>query len=451
MIHQFNNDKYTVMVDDTIQVQALFPLSKGRQSITKPLLSELYQNNIEGIAPWGDGNDFPQLVYKDMSKNAELSKGIDMQARMLMAGGLRWKIVDPIDNTLIPNNKIERNVIKEILSLQKNSWGYTYAAARNFYTFINVFPQLDTNLGRDKIARIFPREASHCRLSIQNTVGDIEKVYVNSNWPDARYDDEETITLPYVDSLFESADHIKQREISSFVFVLSIPTGKTYYQLADWNPIRAEWLPLLNAIPTYKKAVMENQITVKYHIHFPDYYWVMKFGDEYETWDNVKKLKKQKEEFKAINEVLKGAANAGRSIATTFKTHPDSGKDFPGVKIEEIGDRFKDGIYLEDASDATIKLYSSLGFDSSLFGIAPGGGKNNRSGSDKREAFMIHRATLQPHEEILLKPFDLASDFNGWNSEYHQVKWYFPETALVTLDKVSPSKRNDLIKEPDAA
>jgi hypothetical protein len=373
-----------------------------------------------------------------------------MQARMLQSGGLHFKFVDSYDGTDVEKEAVDRKILREVKQFMKDSWYYPIHASKNFYKLINVFPQLQLQGDRKKIRKLFVREAAMCRLGLQDNAGRINNCYVNACWPDARYDDKETIKLDLLDSIFDSPDEIKDREELDYIYQLSYPTGKTYYQLADWNGIVKSWLPLLNSIPEFKKAVMENQITVKYHIEFPDYYWTSKFGDEYDNWNVKKQAKKRKEEFDKMNKFLKGIENSGKSIATTYKTHPDHAKEFPGVKFTEIGEKYrKEGLYLEDATDATIKLYSALGFDHSIFGINSGSGQN-RAGSDKREAFDIHQSTLTAHSDILLKPHEFISEYNGWNGENFEVKWYFLKPHLQTLNEVTPSKRRNIIPEEDA-
>lgn len=445
MIEEYHNGSHTVMVDKSTGTYAGF---SETTRITRARVNEINNTNIDHIAYWGEGNDFPQLIDKEL-KNADLAKALDFQARMLINGGLDFKFVDPIDGTDIEKSNIDRKLIWEIKQLIKRSWNYPIHAAKNFYKLINVFPQLQLQLNREKITGLYTREANWCRLGLQNKQGEIENVYVNSNWPDARYDDKETIKLPYLDSVYDTPDDIRDDDALEYIFHLYYPTGKSYYQLAEWDGVRKTWLDLLNKIPEFKKAVMENQITVKYHIQFPDYYWINAFGDEYDSWKEEKKRKYRKKEFKRINDFLKGIENAGKSIATTFQTDSMSAKEFPGVKIEEVGDKFrKDGIYLEDGSDATVKLYSALGFDPTIFGIHSG--KNqNRGGTDKREAWNIHVAALTPHSQIILKPYEFISDYNGWNTENHEVKWFFNNSYMQMLNQVTPSKRQTNTENED--
>ena len=364
-----------------------------------------------------------------------------------MNGGLSFKFVDPYDETPVDKSSVDKQHLKEIKQFMKKSWSYPIHAAKNFYKLINVFPQIQLQLVRKKITGLFVREANWCRLGLQNKSGIIEDVYINANWPDALHNDKGTIKVSYLDSVYDTPDDIRDDDELNYILHLYYPTGKSYYQLAEWNGVRKSRLPLLNQIPDFKKAIMENQITIKYHIKFPDYYWKNTFGDEYEGWSEKKKAKARQKEFTRINDFLKGIKNAGKSIATTFMTDPMSTKEFPGVKIEELGEKFKkDGLYLEDETDATIKLYSALGFDPTIFGINSGTNQN-RGGTDKREAWNMHVAAMTPHSQIILKPFEFISDYNGWNTEEYEVKWFFNNAYMQTLNQVTPEKRDTKIPE----
>ncbi len=421
--------------------------------IVRPIRNDLYQSSTDTIAFWGDNNDFPQCIDRALQKNTDLSFALDVSARALVSGGIMFQVVDPVTDEPIGVDKLDRKLIREIKLFRQKNWAYFMQASKDYFKYINLFPELSLTLNRKKIDRIYARPSGHCRLSLQDDNGLINECYVNANWPDAHHQDKETLVRPVVDSLFDMPEDLRERDSDGlqFIYLLSYPTGKTYYQLADWDGIRNNgWLDLANEIPQFKMAIMKNQITIKYHIQFPDYYWTWKFGNEFEEFSENKKRKLRKKEFDRINDILKGTENAGKTLATAFKTDQD-GKDFPGVKINEIGNKLEGGIYLEDSTEATIKIFSALGFDSSMFGIAPGKNGINKSGSDKREAMNIYMSLLSPHTEILLKPFQFASEFNGWNDEFKEVKWFTKMPMLQTLDQVTPSSRETSIDPQNAA
>ena len=400
----------------------------------------------EKIAYWGDGNDFPQKIDKALALNADLASGLDWQARALYAGGLGYERID------LETGEGSKQRLPEVESFLFRNSGYLMQACKDFYKYAHVFPEMVVNRAGDKIYWLLARPAGHCRLALQDAQGNISHCYVNANWNDgAGWKDKETIKLPVVDPAFTDPQHFSYPGGSSFVYPLHYPNGKTYYQKADWMGIMDNgWLDLANEIPKFKKHLMQNQMTIKYHVKMPDYYMPWK----YPGWENFKPEKKTdltKKEIKQFDDFLKGAKNSGKSLVTTFKTDQHTGKAFAGWEVSAIDDKLKDGIYLEDSVEATIKIFSALGLDPALFGIIPGKGGSNRSGSDKREALNIYISLIQAHVNVVLRPFDFISWFNGWNTEQHMLRWFFKAPLLQTLDQVAPSKRETLNQEEDAA
>ncbi len=396
------------------------------------------------VAVWGSANDFPQQVDKALALNGDLASGLDWQARAMYAGGLAYEVIDlkddATDETAKPPKKKTR--ILEIEDFLFRNQSYLMQAGKDFYKYINVFPEMILNTGRTKIDWLTARPAGHCRLALQNKSSAITKCYVNANWPDAEYNHKDTLKRPVIDPFLRPEELRKRRDGLEYIYPLSYPTGKSYYQLADWNGIRTNgWLDLANEIPKFKMALMKNQMTVKYHIEMPDYWMGWKYQDSWDKMDAKQKQEAQIKEVAKFDDFLKASENAGKSITTPFKTDPNSGQKHEGWKITAIDDKLKDGMYLEDSVEATIKIFSAIGLDPALFGIIPGKGGSNRSGSDKREALNIYISMIQAHIDIVLRPYDFISWFNGWNNEKQMIRWYFKAPMLQTLDQVKPSER----------
>ncbi len=392
------------------------------------------------IAHWGDANDFPQQVLTEIEKNSDLGGMLDLQARALVAGGVGYRVVDMASGEVMPKKRI-----LEIEQFLRRNWAYPLRAATDLYKYINVFPQISVSDNREKLVWLGTKEAPFCRHGLQNQkTGRINHTYVNSDWASHDADHKLTEKIPVIDPMYDLPEDVKKRtDGPHYTYPISYPTGKIYYQLANWNALRkSKWLELANKIPAFKLAVMKNQITLKYHIQIPEYYYEWKYGKK--TWGNytdAEKKAKKEEQIKSINDYLRGEESAGKSLFTGYKFDPVQMKEYPGIKIEPIDDKLKDGIYLEDTVEATIKLFTALTLDPSILGIVPGKGGSNRSGSDKREALNIYISLIQPHAQLLLQPYEFASDYNEWNNEEQIIEWYFKAPHLQTLDQVTPKER----------
>lgn len=418
---------------------------------TKPRKQHTVENQknlatYDKMAHWGDANDFPQQVLTEIEKNSDLGGMLDLQARALVAGGVGYRVVDMASGEAIPNKRIF-----EIDQFVRRNWAYPLRAAGDFYKFINVFPQISVGDNRKKAVWLTTKEAAFCRHSLQNkTTGRIPYTYVNADWASHGVDHELTQKIPVIDPMYDLPEDVKNRtDGPHYTYPISYPTGKVYYQLANWNALRkSKWLELANKIPAFKLAVMKNQITLKYHIQIPEYYYEWKYGEK--TWakyTDAERKEKKETEIKAINDYLRGEEQAGKSLVTAYKFDKINHKEYPGIKIEPIDDKLKDGIYLEDTVEATIKLFTALTLDPSILGIVPGKGGSNRSGSDKREALNIYISLIQPHAQLLLQPYEFVSDYNGWNNEQQMIEWYFKAPHLQTLDQVTPKERETTPKD----
>ncbi|MCJ8334937.1 MAG: hypothetical protein MJH10_11900 [Epibacterium sp.] len=399
-------------------------------------------NTHDKIAYWGDNNDFPQQVLAEIEKNSDLGSMLDLQARALVSGGLGYRVIDMATGQEKPNQRV-----MEIEKFLYRNWAYPMKAATDFYRFINVWPQLSVGDNREKVLWLTCREAPYCRHELQDEkTGRIRHTFINSDWSGQTTDHRLTQKLPVIDPMYDLPEDVKARKDGPhYSYPLSYPTDRIYYQLANWNALRkSKWLELANKIPAYKLAVMKNQITIKYHIQIPEYYWEWKYEKTWAKLSAEERKTKKEEEIANINKYLRGEEQAGKSLVTPFKFDRHAHKEYPGIKIDAIDDKMKDGIYLEDSVEATIKMFSALGLDPSILGIVPGKGGSNRSGSDKREALNIYISLMQPHAQILLRPYDFTSWYNGWNNDSQLIEWYFKGPHLQTLDKVTPKERETL-------
>lgn len=417
-----------------------------KRSPVQPVVSNPDSDNK--IAYWGSNNTFPQDIQAELAKNSDIGSALDWQARALYAGGLKYRVkVINKDGTFELVDKVIWEVERFV---RASKLSYFLPAAKDFYKYVNVFPRLSLNGDRSKIVRLVAENAAYCRYGKQNTTtGFIDNLYVNANWEKgAQASNEQTIVYPVIDPMVFNADNFKEFRKGKFEYVypLSYPTGMTYYQLADWTSIiKSKWLELANKIPAFKLALMKNQVTIKYHVRIPADWWEWKFP----TWNTKmtadEKKAKMQETFDYFNNFLKGEEKAGKSISSTYRVDRNTLKPYPGIEIVPIDDKVKDGIYLEDSVEATIKIFSALGLDPALYGIIPGKGGSNRSGSDKREALNIYMSLIQPHVDLVTSVYDFVADYNGWNNDEQQIEFYTEKPYLQTLNQVTPKERETVV------
>ncbi|MGV3588602.1 MAG: hypothetical protein ACO1OF_16470 [Adhaeribacter sp.] len=391
------------------------------------------------IAKWGTNNLFPQEVIREVEKNPELASTIYWKSIAIISGGLVY------GNVVLDENGNER--LQRVIDPRVEKWNrdtninrYLRESTHEFYKFWNIWPSLILSNDFKTITSLSCQESAFCRWGVQNNKGLIDLAYLHANWekgPKANQAKPLPVIDPYyqaVERLQEQAAKIKKHE---WIYpVAGTSSGYTYYQLAPWNSIRKSgWLEVANAIPAFKAALMKYQITAKYHIEVPDYWWKWKFP-EWDTLDAGAKQKKQSDEYAQFTKFLSGAENTGKTIFTTFKTDSIKGTAYAGWKITAIEGKIKDGAYIEDSQEASSHIFFSLGVDPSMIGTTPGKGMGAGSGSDKRVAYNIYMANSKPEQDILLEPVDFAYRYNGFtNQNGEPYTLWFKNYWVTTLDQ----------------
>lgn len=438
-----NSDASIVYFDDG---PVLFSTPGANSTLPTPLIpsrEEKAESLI--IAEWGENNDFPEKARLAKESNPDLVSALDWKARALYAGGLSFEIRDrfshePLEIGSSPKLKTLAWEIDQFKYLNRH---YLLQASIDFYDLYNVFPQLILSEDRSKITRIAAITAANCRYKRRGENGLLSSVLIHPLWSEwnSNKDDDRLKTVQIIDPLYSTPVEIKEDKSGplKYMFPVSYPTGKNYYQLPHWWSVKvSKWLNFGNMIPETKETILKNISLIRYHIQMPDY-WMPERYSRWITMTDAEKKKAIEAEFKIINDVLTQPKNAGKSIFTMFKIM--QGKDYGGWKIEAVDDKMKDGALLADSSEATIKVFAATSIDPSLHGLIPGAGGSNRSGSDKREALNIYMSLTQAHEDILLDPWHWTSYFNNWNDENHYVHWYLKRPILQTLNQVTPAKR----------
>ena len=428
--------------------------TKARPTQKKQSRSE--ESESIPVAEWGENNDFPLLARREKESNPDLASALDWKARALYAGGLKYQIRDRYTQLPVEDWTPElRKMRWEIDQFIFRNRHYCAQAAVDFYDLYNVFPELIISENRQKVEFLSALEGQNCRYERRSKGTDPKHLYVHPDWEEfaGSADDPYLDKIPMVNPKTVTPDDVRNARGTSmkFVFPVSYPTGKNYYQFPFWWTVKvSKWLDFSNMIPEVKETILKNIALIRYHIQMPDF-WMPERYKDFHNMSDAKRKEAVEKEFQIINNVLTKPGNAGKSIFTIFKTQIQQGKEYGGWKIEAVDDKMKDGALLADTSEGTIKIFSATSIDPSLHGLIPGKGGSNRSGSDKREALNIYMSLNQIHEDILLDPWHWTAWFNGWTNENFETHFYFQKPSLQTLNQVTPSKRETTLPRPDDA
>lgn len=385
------------------------------------------------IAAWGDDNIFPQHVIEDCEPSTIIPQTLEKQSRMLQSSGLMY-------GNLIGYTRDGQEIFEPVIDDEVEDWmmqtnikRYLREASLSFYWFYNLFPEIILSADRKKITHIFSKKSEYCRWSKELTKFGFSKYcYMNAQWEDLpTINNDETIRVDVVDPYFGTAEQLLGGKAFKYIYPLSYPTpGKTFYQLAPWNAVRTSgWLDVSKSIPTFKKALFQNQITIKYLIEVSTWWWNWAYpGFDKKTAEQKKEI--MDKEAQNFENFMTGSDKAGMNMMTTFQSDPMLQKKYEGWKITAIDNKLKDGIYIEDSNEASSHLLYALGIDPTIIGTMPGTKMGAGSGSDKRVAYNIYISTIEPHRDVILEPLQFAFRYNGW-----PYKLKFRNTKIISLDQ----------------
>jgi hypothetical protein len=400
------------------------------------------------VVPWGEDNDLPQQLIEKVGKlpqmtsnmwfNIVASYGDGVQPVKVYYNEKKEKVIDPyLDNEEV-NRFFEEN----------DTNYYLLEQLTDMHWFFNVFPEIIFNKedgDKRKIVELRSLEAAFSRWAeMSKETNRIEWHYYFAYWGEKTPDDDEHIcyATPVIDGknpvrhlrkLMEEdkGKNWKDRR-NQFVIPVNFPTpGRSYYQKPYWySLIESGWYDFALKIPEFKKAVMTNQIAVKYIVSLAPGYFKEVFTREKIT-DEKKQLERLKKEYADIKKFLKDAENAGKSIITMQKTDP-KGQPYPMIKIDVINAGKKEGgDYIEDSEEVSNIIAYGMMVQPSLIGPTPGKNKTI-NGTEARELFIIKQALLKPFRDLILRPFYIIKAINNWPKDLHFV---IPNLELTTLDK----------------
>ena len=136
--------------------------------------------------------------------------------------------------------------------------------------------------------------------------------------------------------------------------------------------------------------------------------------------------------FEEINEWLSNRDNSGQSLlAYLFRdSNGNMVESFKVVEIESASKNTAEANQKELAEISSI-IFFAMGLDSRLIGNTPGN-DTHTSGTDMRERYLLKQLQKSPIQQLLLKPFEVAAQFNKWDPKH--LVFRIRREVLTTLD-----------------
>lgn len=395
---------------------------------------------------WGHDDTLPQDLQLEAEFNPLVSGIIRLKSEMQYSGGLTYGVKKVIQQGEGAKEHFKPVIDAEIEEFLEENKIHEFLMA----TFIDLnafsmsFPQLVMNK-KGKIKRILNHttRAKNCRLSQVNEDGDHDEVFVNLYHGTESYDENDTVKIPALPEYGKSEFIREKVNEERFIQILKIPDlGRVNHSHPDWASVRnSDWLEVAQLIAQFKKYLLKNQASIKYHVEVDTEYWPERFGRD--KWNSMEIEEQQDKQTEVINEWSKWMTDpekAGNMQVTSMEWNEHSGTHRSYWKITEMkGFVNKDGVYIEDSREASENIMVSFNMHPEILGNAPGTTLGSGSGSGNRVSFNQRLSMAKFTQDEALSPLNFIARFNGWaerigKAESGVFEFRLRNSLITTLD-----------------
>lgn len=395
------------------------------------------------VAPWGPDNLLPNRLMKKCADNDIVSANLKFNRDVCF--GLGPKLIRVLSRN---NGKIsdyeEVESGPEFDFFEANDIPmFMLQQLTDMVQFYNAFSELSFDRNSPKIATIRHREAVFSRWSIMNSRGSINWHYYCGKW-DGNPTNKDIIATRVLDEFNTQADlemyaATKQR----LIFPSYMPSpGKPYYSRPEWYSIfTSGWYDHSCMVPKLKKAIMQNQLGVKYIIYIsPEYFEDICKNEGIDRNDREAYKSRVDKEKKAFCEFLSGEKNANKAIMSFKKTIPTASgiAENKMIEIVPVKNDLKGGEYIDDTESTANIICYAMGVHSALIGATPGKNSNTIGGSNARELYMIKQAMMKPVVDRCMRVLKVIKQYNKWDRD---IMITIPEYIFTTLDQNKSGKQ----------
>lgn len=412
--------------------------------------------NIEFIK-WGDSDELPVKVLNAVFSNVIVGPNIGTNAKTIYGSGVSVFLQTVKEGS----DKIK--YVEQLRSQQKDIFEFledngcnriVQEVANDMAVFGDACVEITLNADMSKVVRVRHLEMCYSRYS---KIDDTEhrSLYhgYSTKWGKSPNKENVTVT-PLLDRKAPIANllEIMGKKMGSnkekkadkskgtrFVMSLSFPTpGRLYYNKPYWwSLFESGWYDFACAIPKFKKAILLNQMTIKYHVKISKTFFEQLYAKHGVAKGELDKQKEVADKFyKELDDYLVGVENNNKAFTSTFEYSLD-GKEKFNILIEKIDSTNKGGEYIDDSEEVANIICFAMEVHPSLNGAAPGKNKSI-NGTEARELFIIKQEMQRPTRDMILTFMNAVKRANGWNEDiYFGIK----NAQLTTLDKGTGSEK----------
>ena len=397
-------------------------------------------------AYWGNNNDLPTKMAKDIEECGVLNAGLDAKARIAVGKGITPFFLLSTD----PDGK---EVLESVNDPEINDWfeindsfGFSINSCFDLFGYGWTVSQMLLSRNRKKINRIKRTDVVECRLQKKDNSGVINNVYLSDDWQCNN-----AITSEYVKSIAilnegaELNDLVERSAGYEFAIInRNMRNGRQYYPPPLWYSAK-NWVDIAKSVPKMKTALFNNQMTIKYLVTISMNYW-KRIHQKWDTYTPEKRQAVMDAKLDEIDKYLTGNENQYKSIFANSYIDPVTKQEVADIKIDVLDDKVKDGKLLPDSAAANSEILFALNVNPALFGAGQpeGAYSNNAGGSNIREAFMMQLMLLEWERRQNARLFNVVKKYNGWSdrleSENKRLVFRYPSGLLTTLDTGKSTK-----------
>jgi len=397
------------------------------------------------IAPWGPDNLLPNHLLDKVEKGDIV--GANLRFNRDVAFGLGPKLVKavkrdeygrvlewaPVEEGPI-FDWFEANDIPLFMQEQLTDVAYFY----------NAFPEIILSDDYESIRAIRHKEAVFSRWSVMDKKSNINWHYY-ADWKKAAASKDIVVTrvLDEFDTKRDLDILRAEHKAKRFIFPVYMPSpGKPYYSEPEWYSIfRSGWYDHSVMVPELKKAILKNQLGVKFIIYvaqdYFDYICKMENIDIHDRKAYQERVEKEKQAF---NDFLSGEKNANKAMMAMKQRLATANGTIESkwIEIIPIDNKIQGGEYIDDTESTANIICYAMGVHSSLIGATPGKSSSTLGGTQARELYMMKQACMKPIVDRVMRPLRFIKQFNKWDKDiYINV----PEYIFTTLDQNKSGKQ----------
>lgn len=417
-------------------------LLRGQIADLKAKEDQLSQSNNQFSK---SDNEYTQLVNQS-SQSATNSESEDSEEMKSLKAALEeWKRTNEELQEFIKNNDLMRTYLEMAgdMSLMSQCFCELQLNQRQLDKDGRPVP---TSQWNPKIVGIKPRSVFTTRLERMDSQYRINYAYMSNQWLDSTQTlteaDRRIAAVPYlaadtaVSDLQRKVREARQQRVSRknrpTRFIMSPRDfGGPYYSDAMWHSIFA------GSIFEYAFTIVDDRLTRKRNSNIIGrvIYIHQEYLKQLYTQQGENKSKTmaqiQQEVFTDINRWLSNPDNAGQALISAVFTGLD-GKEHKAWEIVEIESKANSQAQAEktELQEISSIIFFAMGLDSKLIGNTPGDATSS-GGTDLRERFLVKQIQFAPLQQLMLRPLEVISKFNGWDE--HLV-WQIDREVLTTLD-----------------